>query len=72
MRTVWSHQVKLFINKELSIIFGYSAVVPPGTDKMLSSVANISVLGYYCFFFPFFFVILQIALALGFFLACTI
>lgn len=51
MRTVWSQQVRLFINKELSIIFGDSALVPPGTDKMLSSVANISVLGYYCFFF---------------------
>lgn len=53
MRTVWSQQVRLFINKELSIIFGDSAVVPSGTDKMLSSVANISVLGYYCFFFFF-------------------
>lgn len=51
MRTVWNQQVRLFINKELSIIFGDSAIVPPGSDKMLSSVANISVLGYYCFFF---------------------
>lgn len=53
MRTVWRQQVRLFINKKLSIIFGDSAVVPPGTDKMPSSVANISCSGLLLFFFSF-------------------
>lgn len=49
MRTVLSQQVNVFIYKELSITYGNSALaLLQGTDKMLISVANISVLGY-CF-----------------------